>query len=96
MFTLDDKIEIFTDGRFSAEAAAQHFFATYGEAEVTRKLGEMSGLQSEIEKVLKQKVRQNYGMFVHANDEISRIGAEMAELRTLIDGTHALIQVWNC
>lgn len=92
MFTLDDKIEIFTDTRFSAEAAAQHFFATYGEAEVTKKLTEMSGLQGEIEKVLKQKVRQNYGLFMHANEEISRIGMEMQELQGLVDNTRKLIQ----
>ena len=91
MFTLDDKIEVFTDDRFSSEAAARHFFASYGEAEVTRKLAEMSGLQGEIEKVLKQKVRQNYGMFMNANEEVNKISMEMTELRKLIDGTSQLI-----
>ena len=91
MFSLDDKIEVFTDERFSSDAAARHFFASYGEAEVTRKLGELSGLQGEIEKVLKQKVRQNYGLFMSANEEIGKISSEMTELRKLIDSTSGLI-----
>ena len=91
-FTLDDRIEIFTDPRFNSENAARHFFASYGEADVARKLSEMSGLQGEIEKVLKQKVRQNYGMFMNANEEVNKISAEMSDLKKLIDSTATMIQ----
>lgn len=91
-FTLDDRIEIFTDPRFNSENAARHFFASYGEAEVARKLAEMSGLQGEIEKVLKQKVRQNYGMFMNANEEVNKISGELSDLKRLIDSTTTMIQ----
>ncbi len=93
MYSLEDQIELYIDENFSAEAAAQHFFASYGEAEITKKLNEMGNIQLSIETVLKQKVRSNYGMFLQANDQINQVGVEMADLKHLIENTQKLINV---
>ena len=91
--TLEDQIEIFTDPRFNSELAAQHFFASNAENEIMRKLSEMTVIQGSIETVLKQKVRQNYKAFLHANEEIKQVGVEMKDLLKLIDNTEELVQV---
>ena len=52
----------------------------------------MANVQSSVEAVLKQKVRQNYKVFLHANDEISRVGKDMVDLNLLIGHTQGLIQ----
>ena len=43
--------------------------------------------------ILRQKVRENYSLFMHANSEIQRVGVEMADLKHLIDLTKKTLQV---
>ena len=93
MGSLEEQIAAFVDDDFSAQAAAQEFFALYGEADITKKLNEMKSIQVSIETVLKQKVRSNYGMFLQANDQINQVGVEMADLKHLIENTQKLIEV---
>lgn len=92
MNSLEDQINTFLDPDFNVEASARHFFATNSENELSRKLNEMANVQSSVEAVLKQKVRQNYKVFLHANDEISRVGKDMVDLNLLIGHTQGLIQ----
>lgn len=92
MHSLEDQIDVFIDPKFDAESAARHFFASHSENELSRKLNEMSVVQSSVETVLKQKVRQNYKVFLHANDEITRVGKEMVDLNILIGHTQGLIE----
>ena len=92
MNSLEDQINNFLDPDFNVEASARHFFATNSENELSRKLNEMANVQSSVEAVLKQKVRQNYKVFLHANDEISRVGKDMVDLNLLIGHTQGLIQ----
>ena len=92
MSSLEDQINTFLDPDFNVEASARHFFATNSENELSRKLNEMANVQSSVEAVLKQKVRQNYKVFLHANDEISRVGKDMVDLNLLIGHTQGLIQ----
>jgi Vps51/Vps67 len=92
MSLLEDQIDTFIDPDFNVEAAARHFFATNSENELSRKLNEMATIQSSVETVLKQKVRQNYKVFLHANDEIARVGKDMVDLNMLIGHTQGLIQ----
>jgi hypothetical protein len=93
MFSLDAQIKPYMDESFSAEAEAQHFFKSYGEAEITKKLNEMTTIQQSIETVLRQKVRANYGLFLLANDEINQVDEEMSDLKQLITNTQKLIDV---
>lgn len=93
MFSLEDQIEIYTDEHFDASAAAQHFFASYGESEITKRLNDMSKLQQQIENVLKQNVRNKYTDFLLATEQINQVGQEMSELKALIDNTQKLIDV---
>lgn len=93
MFSLESQIEPYTDENFSAEVEAQHFFKSYGEADITKKLNEMSTIQQSIEMVLRQKVRSNYGMFLVANDEINQVDEEMLDLKHLITNTQKLMDV---
>ncbi len=93
MYSLEDQIELYIDDNFNAEAAAQHFFASYGESDISKKLNEMGNIQLSIETVLKQKVRTNYGMFLQANEQINQVGVEMADLKHLIENTQKLINV---
>ena len=95
MFSLESQIEPYTDENFSAEVEAQHFFKSYGEADITKKLNEMSTIQQSIEMVLRQKVRSNYGMFLLANDEINQVDEEMLDLKHLITNTQKLMDVSN-
>ena len=66
-------------------------FQSFGEAEIGRRIRDMSGLVKDIEVVLKEKVRQNYQLFLQTNDEINRVGLEMADLQTLIESTRAML-----
>ncbi len=93
MFSLESQIEPYTDASFSAEVEAQHFFKSYGEADISKKLQEMASIQQSIETVLRQKVRANYGMFLVANDEINQVDEEMSDLKHLISNTQKLIEV---
>jgi hypothetical protein len=49
-------------------------------------------VQDSVESILKQKVRDNYKVFLHANDEITRVGKEMIDLNNLILYTQELIK----
>lgn len=95
MFSLDAQIKPYVDENFSAEGEAQHFFKSYGETEITKKLNEMTAIQQSIETVLRQKVRANYGMFLVANDEINQVDEEMSDLKQLVVNTQKLIEVRN-
>ena len=92
MNSIEDQIDTFIDPDFNAEEAARHFFASNTENELSRKLNEMTGIQTSVEAILKRKVRQNYKIFLHANDEISRVGKEMVDLNLLIGHTQGLIE----
>jgi hypothetical protein len=45
MFDIEEEIEIYAESEFDPREEAQRFFASNGEAEVTRKLNEMTGVQ---------------------------------------------------
>ena len=45
MFNIREQIELFADPAFSPKVEAQRFFAANGEADVARKLNEMTGIQ---------------------------------------------------
>jgi hypothetical protein len=92
-FKLEDQIEIFTEKSFNPEVAAQHFFSSNSEQDVSRKLNDMTVLHESIETVLKERVQQNYKVFLHANDEIKKIGLEMLELGELVDRTQDFLKV---
>mmetsp|Transcript_27058 Transcript_27058/g.61257 ORF Transcript_27058/g.61257 Transcript_27058/m.61257 type:complete len:179 (+) Transcript_27058:133-669(+) len=89
--TLENQIIPYTDVSFDAKVQAKHFFALYGEADITKKLNEMSSIQQAIETLLRQKVRANYGMFLLANKEITHVDEEMSDLKSLIQNTQKLI-----
>jgi hypothetical protein len=95
MLSLDDQVELYTDEHFSASAAAQRFFAQYGEAEITKKLNDMGKIQQSIEDVLKQNVKENYPAFLEATEQIHHVGSEMSTLKHLIKNTQKLINVIN-
>ena len=95
MYSLDNQIDPYTDESFNAEAEAQHFFKSYGEADIAKKLNEMTTIQQSIEVVLRQKVRANYGMFLLANDEIQQVDEEMLDLKHLVTNTQKLMDVSN-
>ena len=58
MNSIEDQIDTFIDPDFNAEEAARQFFASNTENELSRKLNEMTGIQTSVEAILKQKVRQ--------------------------------------
>jgi hypothetical protein len=89
---MEDNIENYMDDKFSPADSAQKFFASYGENEIAKKLNDMSKLQQSIENILKQNVRDNYLIFLQANDQIAHVGQEMADLKHLIENTRKLIQ----
>mmetsp|Transcript_165 Transcript_165/g.289 ORF Transcript_165/g.289 Transcript_165/m.289 type:complete len:830 (+) Transcript_165:163-2652(+) len=89
--SLDEVVGIYSDTSFDPEVAARIFFSDHSESEVSKKLNELANLQNQIEIVLRQKVRENYGLFMHANNEIHRVGVEMADLRHLLDITKKML-----
>jgi peptidoglycan hydrolase CwlO-like protein len=52
----------------------------------------MGNIQHQIEDMLKHRVRENYNLFMHANEEIEQVGDEMKALRALIETTQQLLQ----
>jgi hypothetical protein len=90
---MDDQIENYIDDKFDPSAAAQRFFASYGENEISKKLADMSKLQHSIENILKRNVRDNYLTFLQANDQIAQVGQEMEDLKHLIENTKKLLNV---
>lgn len=89
---MEDNLENYIDDKFSPAASAQKFFASYGENEIAKKLNDMTKLQQSIENILKQNVRDNYLIFLQANDQIAHVGQEMTDLKHLIENTRKLIQ----
>lgn len=67
MLTVEDEIETYADANFSAEAEAQNFFTSNNDYEIERRKKGLLGLQSNIENLLKERVRQNYTLFLQVN-----------------------------
>ena len=91
MFTIHDHVEYYAQRDYVAASEAQMLFQSFGESEIGRRIREMSSLVKDIEVVLKQKVRQNYQLFLQTNDEISRVGLEMSDLQTLIESIRVML-----
>lgn len=89
---MDTQIKDFTSDNFSASASASRFFAEHTDAEVQRKLNDLSILQTKTEATLRETVSENYGSFVRANAEIRSLGGEMMDLKELISTTMRLVQ----
>lgn len=53
----------------------------------------MSLLHNNIESVLKQKVHQNYRLFLDSNREINKISVDINELHNLVEDTKILVEV---
>ena len=81
---LDEELDLFTDPLFAAEHAARVFFSTSSEVELNRKLNDLSRKQIAVERILKQKVRENYKSFLFANNEVASIGQDMEDLTGLV------------
>lgn len=93
MYSIEDQIELYTDEHFDASHTAQHFFATFGEAEISKKRVDLTKIQQQIEQVLKKNVREKYTDFLVATEQINQVGNEMLELKHLIENTQKLIEV---
>lgn len=105
----DETVAIYSASNFSPELAAKIFFSEHSEGEVTNKLHELANLQvgifpwvfigidnslkGQIELILRQKVRENYSLFMYANHEINRVGVDMNDLKHLIEDTKKILQV---
>eukprot|EP00603_Paraphysomonas_imperforata_P004474 CAMPEP_0114420236 /NCGR_PEP_ID=MMETSP0103-20121206/4451_1 /TAXON_ID=37642 ORGANISM="Paraphysomonas imperforata, Strain PA2" /NCGR_SAMPLE_ID=MMETSP0103 /ASSEMBLY_ACC=CAM_ASM_000201 /LENGTH=763 /DNA_ID=CAMNT_0001588705 /DNA_START=97 /DNA_END=2388 /DNA_ORIENTATION=+ len=90
--TLDEQVVLYSNNSFDAEAAARNFFSDHSENEVHQKLNELANLQNQIETSLRQKVRDNYSLFMFANDEINRVGEEMSDLKHLLTSTKKMLE----
>lgn len=88
---LDSQIKFYCDRLYNPLTTAQNFFASSSENEVARKLNEMSKTKLNVESVLREKVRDNYMLFLQANMQIGRVGIDMADLQDLVDNTQELI-----
>ena len=82
---LDEELDLFTDPLFAAEHAARVFFSTSSEGELNRKLNDLSRKQVAVERILKQKVRENYQSFLFANNEVASVGQDMEDLTGLVE-----------
>ena len=91
MDPLDQEVDLFTDPLFNAEVNARHFFTTNNEAELNRKLNDMSRKQVAVERILKLKVRENYKSFLLANNEVIVVEQEMKDLTGLRSKTISTI-----
>ena len=56
-----------------------------------KKIKELDNVQNEVETELRKNVRENYGLFMFANDEINRVGEEMSDLRQLLNATKKIL-----
>ena len=90
--TLGEQVTLYSNSGFNAEVAARNFFSEHSENEVHQKLNELANLQNQIETSLRQKVRDNYGLFMYANDEINRVGEEMSDLKHLLTSTKKMLE----
>ena len=82
---LDEELDLFTDPLFAAEQSARVFFSTSSEVELNRKLNDLSRKQIAVERILKQKVRENYKSFLFANNEVASVGQDMEDLTELVE-----------
>jgi hypothetical protein len=53
----------------------------------------MTAIQHNIEMILKKRVRDNYNLFLFANERICQVGKEMADIKHLIENTQKLLDV---
>lgn len=90
---IEEQVNHYADTSFDAELAARFFFSDHTENEVHKKLNELAALQTQIENILRQEVRENYSLFLFANNEIQHIGGEMADLKSLLSFTQQMLAV---
>lgn len=76
---------------YNANEVAQLFFASKKESEISNSLHKINELQGYIDKVLKNKVTENYMTFIQSKDEVKQTGVELSTLCKLVDDTYGVL-----
>jgi len=93
MNTLKDNVEFYSNPSFDAEQTAQSLYSVHDdEIQMHRHITSMGVAQRKIELLLQKRVRENYKMFMHANNEIDTVETQMRNLKKLIETTQRVIQ----
>lgn len=93
MNTIKENVEFYSDPFFDPEQTAQSLYSIHDdELQMHRHITSMGLAQRKIERLLQNRVRENYKMFMHANNEIDTVDTQMRNLKKLIETTQRVIQ----
>ena len=74
MNTLKDSIELYSDPEFNPEQTAQTLYTVHDdEPQMRRHIHSMFTAQYKIELLLQKRVKENYKLFIHTNNEMDSI-----------------------
>jgi|LauGreSBDMM110SN_4_FD.fasta_scaffold964250_1 uncharacterized pyridoxamine 5'-phosphate oxidase family protein len=74
MNTLKDSIELYSDPEFNPEQTAQTLYTVHDdEPQMRRHINSMFTAQYKIELLLQKRVKENYKLFIHTNNEMDSI-----------------------
>lgn len=86
----NDNILMYADDQFNPEADARNLFATES-TNIDHRIDIYKDLEAQADAILRKRVHDNYQMFLKANEEISKVGKDMVELKQLVESTQDLI-----
>ena len=74
MNTLKDSIELYSNPNFNPEQTAQTLYSLHDdEPQMRRHINSMGAAQHKIELLLQKRVKENYKLFIHSNNEMDSI-----------------------
>lgn len=92
-YTLEDHILFYSNENYDPLYQAQQLFTVHAPEEVQRNINHIATIQTNIEQLLTDRVRQHYTSFLKAHDGIRSLEHDIEELQHVIKATQQLIEV---
>ena len=92
-YTLEDHILFYSNENYDPLFQAQQLFTAHAPEEIQRNINHIATIQTNIEQLLTDRVRQHYTSFLKAHDGIRSLEHDIEELQNLIKATQHLIEV---
>lgn len=92
-YTLEDHILFYSNENYDPLYQAQHLFTNNSHETIQRNIHQIATIQTGIEQLLTDRVRQHYTSFLKAHDGIRSLEHDIEELHHLIKTTQQLLEV---
>ena len=92
-YSLEDHILFYSNENYDPLYQAQQLFTNHAPEEIQRNMNHIATIQTNIEQLLTDRVRQHYTSFLKAHDGIRSLEHDIEDLQHLIKATQQLIEV---